>query len=162
MYGYQSDGRYEVSDFDYNSGTGSYTLKSGVVDNTAVVGTVMPGTMKLKDIDGDGLVTVTDNAIIGNSNPKHTGGMVINANAYGFDFSAAFNWSVGNDVYNANKIEFTTSNLNGQYRNLSTIMADAHFGFTDIASATQQALCFRQDFNTQRLTGFKQQIICQY
>lgn len=124
MYGYQSDGRYEVSDFDYNAGTGVYTLKAGVVNNTEIVGTVMPGTMKLKDIDGDGLVTVSDNAVIGNSNPKHTGGFVINANAYGFDFSAAFNWSVGNDVYNANKIEFTTSNLNSQYRNLSTIMAD--------------------------------------
>lgn len=124
MYGYQSDGRYEVSDFNYDAGTGSYTLKSGVVDNTSIVGTVMPGTMKLKDIDGDGLVTVNDNAIIGNANPKHTGGMVINANAYGFDLSAAFNWSVGNDVYNANKIEFTTSNTNAQYRNLSSEMAD--------------------------------------
>jgi TonB-dependent starch-binding outer membrane protein SusC len=69
---------------------------------------------------------VNDNTIIGNANPKHTGGMVINANAYGFDLSAAFNWSVGNDVYNANKIEFTTSNQNGQYRNLSTIMADGN------------------------------------
>jgi hypothetical protein len=124
MYGYQSDGRYEVSDFNYDPTTGSYTLKDGVVDNTAVVGTVMPGTMKLKDITGDGKVTVSDNAIIGNSNPKHTGGMVINAYAYGFDLSAGFNWSVGNDVYNANKIEFTTSNPNGQYRNLSTEMAD--------------------------------------
>lgn len=124
MYGYQSDGRYEVSDFNYDPTTGSYTLKDGVVDNTAVVGTVMPGTMKLKDITDDGKVTVSDNAIIGNSNPKHTGGMVINAYAYGFDLSAGFNWSVGNDVYNANKIEFTTSNPNGQYRNLSTEMAD--------------------------------------
>lgn len=131
MYGYQSDGRYEVSDFDYNASTGSYTLKSGVADNTSIVGTLMPGMMKLKDISGpngvpDGLVTVDDNTIIGNSNPKNTGGMVINANAYGFDLSAAFNWSVGNDVYNANKIEFTTSNPNGQYRNLNTIMADGN------------------------------------
>jgi TonB-linked SusC/RagA family outer membrane protein len=124
MFGYQSDGRYEVSDFDFNATTGVYTLKQGVVNNTAIVGTVRPGTMKLKDIDGDGLVTVSDNAIIGNSNPKHTGGLIINANAYGFDLSAGFNWSVGNDVYNANKIEFTTSNLNAQYRNLSTEMAD--------------------------------------
>lgn len=124
MYGYQNDGRYEVSDFDYDANTGDYTLKSGVVDNSAVVGNVMPGSMKLKDITGDGLVTVDDNTIIGNSNPKHTGGFVINGNAYGFDLSAAFNWSVGNDIYNANKIEFTTSNQNGQYRNLSTMMAD--------------------------------------
>jgi len=126
MYGYQNDGRYEVSDFDYDSGTGAYTLKSGVVDNSAVVGNVIPGSMKLKDINGDGLVTIDDNTIIGNANPKNTGGFIINAFAYGFDFSAAFNWSAGNDIYNANKVEFTTSNPNGQYRNLSTIMSDGN------------------------------------
>lgn len=137
MYGFQNDGRYEVSDFDYDAGNGSYTLKAGVVDNSAIVGTVMPGTMKLKDINGDGIVTVDDNTIIGNSNPKNTGGMVINAYAYGFDFSAAFNWSIGNDVYNANKIEFTTSNTNGQYRNLSTIMADGN-RWTNLDAASGQ------------------------
>ncbi|WP_418262164.1 SusC/RagA family TonB-linked outer membrane protein [Flavobacterium faecale] len=149
MYGFQSDGRYEVSDFTYNATTGSYTLKpyflpdgitvnpEGVVDNSAIVGTIRPGTMKLKDINGDGKVTVADNTIIGNANPKHTGGMVINANAYGFDLSAAFNWSVGNDVYNANKIEFTTSNQNGQYRNLATEMADGK-RWTNLDAATGQ------------------------
>ncbi|MFD0990098.1 SusC/RagA family TonB-linked outer membrane protein [Mariniflexile jejuense] len=126
MYGYISDGRYEVSDFDYNSVTETYTLKTGVANNSAIVGVPKPGNMKLKDLDGDGIVNINDNTIIGNANPKHTGGMTINANAYGFDLSAAFNWSVGNDVYNANKIEFTTSNNNGQYRNLSTIMADGN------------------------------------
>ncbi len=126
MYGYQNDGRYEVSDFDFDSATGTYTLKSGVVDNSAVVGQVMPGMLKLKDINNDGIVDVNDNTVIGNSNPKNTGGFIINAFAHGFDFSAAFNWSVGNDIYNANKIEFTTSNPNGQYRNLSTIMSDGN------------------------------------
>ena len=126
MNGYKSDGRYEVSDFDYDSGTGKYTLKSGVADATEIVGVLRPGMMKLKNVDGstDNKITVKDRTIIGNANPKHTGGMVINANAYGFDLSAAFNWSFGNDVYNANKIEFTTSNENGQYRNLSADMAD--------------------------------------
>jgi TonB-linked SusC/RagA family outer membrane protein len=122
MYGYKSDGRYEVSDFDYNGTT--YTLKSGVANASTVVGTVQPGYMKLKDINGDGVVNSNDLSIIGNANPKSTGGMVLNANAYGFDLSAAFNWSIGNDVYNANKIEFTTSNPSGQYRNLSSEMAD--------------------------------------
>jgi hypothetical protein len=53
--------------------------------------------------------------------------MVINANAHGFDISAAFNWSYGNDVYNANKVEFNTAisnNSTGQFRNLTTDMAD--------------------------------------
>lgn len=122
MYGYQNDGRYEVSDFDYD-GT-KYTLKTGVANATDIVGAVQPGYLKLKDLDGDGKITTADQSVIGNANPKHTGGMVINANAYGFDLSAAFNWSYGNDIYNANKVEFTTSNANSQYRNLSSEMAD--------------------------------------
>ena len=124
MYGFQNDGRYEVSDFDFDASSNTYTLKPGTVDNSTIVGDVMPGTLKLKDINGDGIVDVNDNAIIGDANPNYTGGIVINAYAYGFDFSSAFNFSVGNDVYNANKIEFTTANQNGQYRNLSTDMAD--------------------------------------
>lgn len=125
MYGYQSAGRYEVSDFDYIGG--KYSLKAGIPDATGVLGTaVQPGMMKLKNTDGseDNKVTASDQTIIGNSNPKNTGGLVINANAYGFDLSAAFNWSIGNDIYNANKVEFTTSNRNGQYKNLSSEMAD--------------------------------------
>lgn len=133
MYGYKNAGRYEVSDFDYD-GT-KYTLKAGVDDATAVVGAVQPGYMKLKDLDGDHKVTAADQTVIGNNNPKSTGGFTINANAYGFDFSAAFNWSVGQDIYNANKIEFTTSNLNGQYRNLQTDMADG-VRWTNLDSTT--------------------------
>ncbi len=122
MYGYKSDGRYEVSDFDYNAGV--YTLKAGVADGTTIVGPMKPGAMKLKDIDGDGKVNANDLSVIGNANPKVTGGFVLNANAYGFDLMAAFNYSIGNDVYNANKIEFGTSVPNGQYRNLNAEMAD--------------------------------------
>lgn len=130
MYGYRNDGRYEVSDFNFDPTTGDYTLKSGVVDNL-VIGDVRPGSMKLKDISGpngvpDGIVDINDQTIIGDSNPDMTGGFVLTGRAYGFDLSAAFNFSIGQDVYNANKIEFTTSNENGQYRNLSTIMADGN------------------------------------
>ncbi|MHA6279662.1 SusC/RagA family TonB-linked outer membrane protein [Salinimicrobium sp. CAU 1759] len=126
MYGYRNDGRYEVSDFNYDPATNSYTLKPDVVDATDVVGQLMPGSLKLEDINGDGVVDINDNSIIGDANPDFTGGFVIDAYAYGFDFSAAFNFSVGNDVYNANKVQFTTANENGQYRNLSAIMADGN------------------------------------
>lgn len=135
MYGYKSDGRYEVSDFDYNGS--AYTLKAGVANGSTIVGNPQPGTMKLKDVDGNGIVDVNDRTIIGNANPKSTGGMVLNANAYGFDLSAAFNWSIGNDVYNANKVEFTTANPNGQYRNLSSEMADGS-RWTNLDPATGQ------------------------
>ena len=126
MFGYRSAGRYEVSDFEgYDAAAKKWILKEGVVDASAVVGTLRPGMMKLADIDGsgDGKVTTADREIIGDANPVHTGGFSINARAYGFDLSANFNWSVGNDVYNANKIEFTQTSKY-QYRNMISEMAD--------------------------------------
>lgn len=126
MYGYRSDGRYEVSDFEgYNETTGRWILKEGVADASTVVGTVRPGTMKLKDLDDNGTISVDDREIIGDANPLNTGGFSINARAYGFDLSANFSWSVGNDVYNANKIEFTQTGKY-QYRNMIDIMADGN------------------------------------
>lgn len=126
IFGYQNDGRYEVSDFTFEDGV--YTLNDGVLDSTPIIGNeVQPGSMKLKDTNGDGVIDVEDRGIIGDVNPKHTGGFTINANAHNFDLSAAFNWSYGNDVYNATKIEHSTAtinNPNGQYRNLTTNMAE--------------------------------------
>jgi len=125
MYGYLSDGRYEVSDFEgYDSNTGRWILKAGVVNGNQIVGGPAPGMMKLKDLNADGLVTVADQKIIGNAAPKHVGGLILNGYAYGFDLTAAFNWTYGNDIYNANKIEFTTMNPNNQYRNLITMQEE--------------------------------------
>lgn len=128
--GYQNAGRYEVSDFEgYDSKTGKWILKEGVPDATPVIGTVRPGSLKLVDQPteeggkGNGKIGEEDNVIIGDVNPDFTGGFGINARAYGFDLSAQFNFSVGNEVYNANKIEFTSTGKY-QYRNMITDMAD--------------------------------------
>lgn len=141
MYGYLNDGRYEVSDFEgYDAGTGRWILKAGVTDASGVVGTGLnnarPGMMKLKDVTGDGIVSIEDQQVIGNFLPKHSGGFVLNGYAYGFDLTAAFNYSYGNQVYNANKIEFTTANPNTQYRNLIDIMAEGQ-RWTNINAAGQ-------------------------
>lgn len=128
MLGYRSAGRYEVSDFvGYDAASETWILKEGVDDCTAVVGTLRPGMMKLKDLSGDGVVTggYEDREIIGEANPVATGGFGINARAYGFDLSANFNFSIGNDVYNANKIEYTMTGKY-QYRNMTTEMADGN------------------------------------
>ena len=77
--------------------------------------------MKLKDLDDSGIVDTSDREIIGNANPLHTGGFTLNSTLYGFDLTAAFNWSYGNDIYNANKIEFAHTGKY-QYRNMSSIM----------------------------------------
>jgi len=110
IYGYKSAGRYEVSDFQgYNSATGNWTLKPGVVDATAFIGTLRPGSMKIQDLSGDGKIDLSDRTVIGNANPLHTGGFSVNSRIFNFDIGAYFNWSYGNDIYNANKIEYTST-----------------------------------------------------
>ena len=122
MYGYQGDGRYEVSDFDrYDASSNQWILKEGVVDGRDMVGLIRPGSMKVKDLDGDGKISVADRTLIGNANPLHTGGFSIISRIYNFDLATYFTWSYGNDIYNANKIEYTsTSQYNS--RNMIGIM----------------------------------------
>ena len=88
-------------------------LNEGVVDDSAVIGAsyLMPGAIKLKNVDksADKKVTVADRTIIGNASPDFTGGFSFSGYYKGFDFSANFNYMIGNEVYNANKIEFTSS-----------------------------------------------------
>ena len=125
MIGYRSDGRYEVSDFTgYDDATERWILRDDVVDSSPVVGTLRPGSMKLKDLDGDNKVTedYKDREIIGNANPLYNGGLTINGYAYGFDLSLNFNWSYGNDIYNANKIEYTSTSKYHS-RNMIDVMA---------------------------------------
>ncbi|MFV0391012.1 MAG: SusC/RagA family TonB-linked outer membrane protein, partial [Paludibacteraceae bacterium] len=123
MIGYRSDGRYEVDDFESVDAKGNWKLKQGVADASGVVGTIRPGSMKLKDLTPDGVINNDDKEIIGDANPIHTGGFNLNARIYNFDVGAAFNWSVGNDIYNANKVEFTQTGKY-QYRNMIDIMED--------------------------------------
>ena len=122
MYGYVTEGMYSFEDFNYANG--NYTLKTGVSNNSNVLlpARFWPGTLKLKDQNGDFKVDpANDRVIIGNSNPKHTGGFNITAQFKGFDFSTFFNWVYGNDVLNLNKLAFTSEGPY-QYRNLLNIM----------------------------------------
>jgi len=136
MFGYRNDGRYEVSDFEgYDASSNRWIPKAGVVTANDIVGNAAPGMMKLKDVTGDDKITLEDRQIIGNANPKHIGGATLSGYAYGFDLTASFNWSFGNDVYNANKVEYSTSTPRYQYRNLSSIMADGK-RWTNIDPAT--------------------------
>lgn len=122
MIGYRSDGMYELSDFSgYDQVAGKWVLNEDVANASGIVGDIRPGTMKLKDLDDSGIVDTSDREIIGNANPLHTGGFTLNSTLYGFDLTAAFNWSYGNDIYNANKIEFAHTGKY-QYRNMSSIM----------------------------------------
>ncbi|HKP32358.1 MAG TPA: TonB-dependent receptor [Chitinophagaceae bacterium] len=121
MYGFITDGFYTLNDFDYNATAGTYTLKAGVVTNPTF--SPQPGTVKWKDLDGDGAITPAgDRTVIGDANPKFSGGWFNQFRYKGFDLSAFVNFVVGNDVYNANKIELTDGNF--PYTNMLAIMRD--------------------------------------
>ncbi|SOD12142.1 SusC/RagA family TonB-linked outer membrane protein [Pedobacter xixiisoli] len=118
-YGYISDGRYEIKDFDvtYNAtaNTYSYKLKPGIPNSREVaLGSKdpQPGDMKLKKLSntaGD-LITEADKTVLGNAFPSFAGGINQQFRYKNFDLSVFMNFSVGNETYNANKTEFT-----GQY-----------------------------------------------
>lgn len=111
MWGLVTDGFYKVEDFNYNNGV--YTLKTGVVSNAGIIGVVQPGAIKFKDLNGDGVVDLNnDRQIIGNPTPKFTGGLNQQFSYKQWDMSLFVNFSYGNDIYNANKIEFTNGYTN--------------------------------------------------
>jgi TonB-linked SusC/RagA family outer membrane protein len=115
MYGFITDGMYKIDDFNYSGGV--YTLKPGIAVN-GVYGAAQPGMLKWKDLNGDGTITADgDRTVIGNANPDFTGGWNNQFTYKNFDFSIFVNFVVGNDVYNANKIEWT----DGAFANLNMI-----------------------------------------
>ncbi len=116
MYGWINDGFYNVNDFNYDATTTRYTLKSGVAVMKVSGSNVVPGAVRFKDINGDGVVDDNDRTIIGNPTPKFSGGLNQQFTYKNWDASVFVNFSYGNSIYNANKIEFTsgynvTSNL---------------------------------------------------
>lgn len=127
MYGYVTDGMYSFDDFNYDYSTGAYTIKEKVASNSAQIGGGRyfgPGALKFKDLDGDGYIdSENDRTVIGNANPKHTGGFTLNATYKNFDLTAQFNWSYGNDVYNANKLNFTSYPGTRTFQNIYSIMS---------------------------------------
>lgn len=147
MYGYVSDGMYTFDDFTYNEASKKWVLKEGVVDCSGVFSTsgsyFGPGHQKLKKLNGEGTKVNAndDRQVIGNAQPKHTGGFGLNASYKGFDLSATFNWSYGNDIYNANKIDNTAFAGSKRYQNISTLM-DLEQRFTTIDPVTGNNIMF--------------------
>ena len=106
MYGYIWDGNYQYKDFD-KSPAGNYTLKPNVGSNTTTASNkIQPGYIKYKDLNGDLIMNDYDNTIIGNGNPKYTGGFTNNLSYNGFDLNIFFQFSYGANILNANRLVF--------------------------------------------------------
>lgn len=115
FYGFVWDGVYQYDDFD-KLADNTYTLKKNVPTNGNNRDIIQPGDIKYRDQNGDGVVNDNDLVVIGNPLPKHTGGFNNNFTYKGFNLNAFFQWSYGNDVFNANRIlmegNATSRNIN--------------------------------------------------
>lgn len=108
MYGFIYEGTYKYEDFNTSvdsNGKTIYTLKDNVARFSDAA---QPGDPKYKKLTDDGTnkITDADRTVIGNGQPKHTGGFNNNFVYKNWDLNIFFQWSYGNDVLNANRMIF--------------------------------------------------------
>ncbi|HEU4633832.1 MAG TPA: SusC/RagA family TonB-linked outer membrane protein, partial [Flavisolibacter sp.] len=79
-----------------------------------------PGDFKFIDVNGDGFIGEDDNVVLGKAEPDFFGGWNNNLRYKGFEFTAFFNFSVGNSLYNQGRRDllFYTSNSSNYSREL--------------------------------------------
>ncbi|MHA7130006.1 SusC/RagA family TonB-linked outer membrane protein [Algoriphagus namhaensis] len=73
------------------------------VANHATQDGAAPGRFKFRDADGDGVITPDDRVVLGNPVPDFTGGMNFTVGYKGFDLSAYFYTSIGNEIWNQSR-----------------------------------------------------------
>lgn len=108
MYGFIYDGTYKYEDFNTSvdaNGKTIYTLKDDVVRISDSAQPGDPKYKKLSDKEGN-KITDDDRTIIGNGQPKHTGGFSNNFVYKNWDLNIFLQWSYGNDILNANRMVF--------------------------------------------------------
>lgn len=155
MYGYVTDGMYTFDDFNWDASKNVWVLKEGVADNSAMTSAgnyFGPGALKFKKLADDetNKITENDRTVIGNALPVHTGGFGFNTTFKGFDASVFFNWSYGNDIYNANKLDYSAQLLSRKYQNLGNFMRLEN-RFTTIDPATGNNIYYGNNANPELL-----------
>ena len=104
LYGYRAVGLYQLEEFDTSTGaTGNtiYTLKSGIPSQG--VGE-QPGSIKLADLDNNKKIDDNDREVIGNFLPDVYGAFSTTFNWKSLNLYLGFQYSIGNDMYNANYV----------------------------------------------------------
>ena len=110
FYGYQWGGVYQYEDFN-KMANGMYVLKQSVPSYAPsnAAAPIQPGDPKYADVNGDGVVDVNDQKVIGHPLPIHTGGLSNNFAYKNWSLNVFLQWSYGNDVLNANRIVLENS-----------------------------------------------------
>lgn len=73
------------------------------VANHATQDGAAPGRFKFEDANGDGVITPDDRVVLGNPVPDFTGGLNFTVGYKGFDLSAYFYTSIGNEIWNQSR-----------------------------------------------------------
>ena len=114
LYGYRAIGLYQLDEFDAAPSATDpdetvYTLKPGI----PAQGGEQPGSLKLWDKDGNGQIDDADREVIGNFLPTVYGAFSTTFNYKAFNLYLGFQYSVGNDLYNANYSMIASYNGDG-------------------------------------------------
>jgi TonB-linked SusC/RagA family outer membrane protein len=115
MYGYVWDGNYQYSDFykvANGTNTYSYLLKQGIPYYGNSI-TPQPGSIKYKDLNGDGIVNADDQTVIGRATPIFQGGFSNDFAYKGFDLSIFIQYSYGGNILNATRLALEGNNSVG-------------------------------------------------
>ncbi|WP_370526882.1 SusC/RagA family TonB-linked outer membrane protein [Bacteroides sp. 51] len=120
FYGLIYDGVYTTNDFTQNS-DGTYTLKDdipylkGSTRSKVKVGDVKYKAIK-GDVDADGkpVYSIDDRTVIGDAQPKFTGGINNTFQYKGFDLNIFMTYSYGNEVFNMSTQRFIGPYLGNQ------------------------------------------------
>ncbi len=113
--GYVYDGIYSLDEFNFTSSNAAEPKEGTVIMSTDVFGSsnsgepTLPGKMKMKDLNGDGIINENDKTIVGNTNPTVQGGFGLSGQWKDFDFTANFTYMLGFDVYNATAYALSSS-----------------------------------------------------
>lgn len=104
LYGYRAIGLYQLNEFNISEnplkpGEVIYSLKEGIPSQGAGE---QPGSLKLNDRDDNKKIDDADREVIGNFLPKIYGAFSTTLNYKAFNLYIGFQYSVGNDIYNAN------------------------------------------------------------
>ena len=94
-YGYKTDGVFQTQE----------EIDNYKNNDQVVMPNAKPGDLKFMDLNKDGKLDDEDRTMIGNPHPDFTFGLTLGAEYKGFDFSAFFQGSVGNDLLNIVKYD---------------------------------------------------------
>ncbi|MBQ8673329.1 MAG: TonB-dependent receptor [Bacteroides sp.] len=139
IYGFVYDGLYSMDEFDFDPNQNFLAIpKEGTVVNTVFNNSnsgeaTLPGKIKFKDLNEDGVIDEKDRTVIGNTNPKFQGGFGLSGQWKNFDFTANFNYMVDFDVNNATAYQLSSSEGNsGKYYNVLSKFKDSWHYFNPV------------------------------